>query len=810
MMFVYNSVSLDVKFASYKLAPAAAGYDFLQGPVLKTGNPEDVAIFGMKKITGFKNLGMSAFSYFAAGSAISDPDQKSYEGTRQWYNLMNGLLPRSNESFTDNNNVPTKFPMNGDPVAGTGDLDGNKLPAGDRRGEMITGPFSLALGDTQEVVIAVVCGMGADRLSSVSVMKYNDTYAQYAYDNFFELAKPPVSPKLSMTNMNKKILLNWGWDAASVKATEEPVDKGFAFEGYNLYQLPTASSTFADAKKLATFDVTNEVTTILDDKFDIASGQILKMPAQIGKNTGIERLFTVTKDAFTGKSLVNGNTYYFAVTAYNNNSDPNVPFHSMETAMLIKNAVPQTPNPGVRYPSQIGDTLKVTHKSGSGEGTAQTIVIDPTMTTGHKYDVIFDTTEGNTVWNLVDMANNKKLLSNQTDQEGTPSLVLDGFTVAVSGPPPGVKPDDANSTDDKSKWGWDIPSGTRRWTWAGGAGDYGLEGFGNLPAEGGGGALGDWQPAAFWGSGYIYPPLQLKPVLLKLAKVDKDGKFDPSDENVSYGYRYLRGASNPPAKPEFAPFIVKPNAGYAYQDYQKGVPLSAWDISDPNKPRRLQVGHFENNVEGGLVDGKYWPPVSTVSNTDAAGPKEWLFIYDLDYSETPNPTCTVEATTDMPIMYSLLGARRSATVGYSPGGTGQDQFAIYPTKPNALGDVFEFETQAPTYSTEKAKVDVEKINVYPNPYYGSNPRERTTVDRFVSFNHMPQKATIRIFDLAGTLVRTLEKDDETQFLRWDLLNHNNLPVASGIYIIHIEMKVLGKVKILKLALVREAEFLQVY
>lgn len=131
-------------------------------------------------------------------------------------------------------------------------------------------------------------------------------------------------------------------------------------------------------------------------------------------------------------------------------------------------------------------------------------------------------------------------------------------------------------------------------------------------------------------------------------------------------------------------------------------------------------------------------------------------------------------------------------------------------KPNTPQDVFSFKSAAPTYSEEVAKADVEKINVYPNPYYGMNPREQTAVDRFVSFNHLPNKVTFRIFDLAGNLVAKMEKDDETQFARWDLRNHNGLPVASGIYIIHIDMPDLGKVKVLKLALVREAEFIEVY
>jgi len=51
----------------------------------------------------------------------------------------------------------------------------------------------------------------------------------------------------------------------------------------------------------------------------------------------------------------------------------------------------------------------------------------------------------------------------------------------------------------------------------------------------------------------------------------------------------------------------------------------------------------------------------------------------------------------------------------------------------------------------------------------------------------------------GALVRTLSKEDESQFLSWDLLNESGRLVASGVYIVHIEMPELGVAKILKLA-----------
>ena len=48
-------------------------------------------------------------------------------------------------------------------------------------------------------------------------------------------------------------------------------------------------------------------------------------------------------------------------------------------------------------------------------------------------------------------------------------------------------------------------------------------------------------------------------------------------------------------------------------------------------------------------------------------------------------------------------------------------------------------------------------------------------------------------------MRTFSKEDESQFLIWDLLNKSGRLVASGVYIVHIEMPELAVSKILKLA-----------
>ena len=109
---------------------------------------------------------------------------------------------------------------------------------------------------------------------------------------------------------------------------------------------------------------------------------------------------------------------------------------------------------------------------------------------------------------------------------------------------------------------------------------------------------------------------------------------------------------------------------------------------------------------------------------------------------------------------------------------------------------------------EAAKADITQINVFPNPYYGVNTEELNKYQRFVIFNHLPRRATIRIFNLAGVQVRRIEKESDSQFERWDLANDSGLPVGSGLYLVHISMPELGgATKILKLAVVQEQQIL---
>jgi len=122
-------------------------------------------------------------------------------------------------------------------------------------------------------------------------------------------------------------------------------------------------------------------------------------------------------------------------------------------------------------------------------------------------------------------------------------------------------------------------------------------------------------------------------------------------------------------------------------------------------------------------------------------------------------------------------------------------------------DTYSFRTTASAYSSSLAQDQVGQINVFPNPYYGFSSEELNKYNRFVTFNHLPSQANIRIFNLAGVLVSSFEKNDNSQFAYWDLNNEYGLPVASGLYIVYIDMPELGTTKVLKVAIIQEDQVL---
>jgi hypothetical protein len=163
--YVYNGTESD---NVYGAQVPSVGFDFLHGPVIAGDT-----------------LGLTSFNKYTNGT---DPD--SFPKT---YNLMKGLQADGSQRVSPVTGQPTTFMFSGDPILGSGWLDTDNPQ--DVRMQLSSGPFTMAPGDTQTVLVAIVIGQSKNRLASISLMKLFDAQIQTAFDSNFLVAVPlPSNP----------------------------------------------------------------------------------------------------------------------------------------------------------------------------------------------------------------------------------------------------------------------------------------------------------------------------------------------------------------------------------------------------------------------------------------------------------------------------------------------------------------------------------------------------------------------------------------------------------------------------------------
>ncbi len=831
----YTSALTDPDYTAFGLPPAAVGYDFFQGPAVPS--PGDTAVFNLKKKPGYKNLPMTSYFFFASGSPISDPPLGQYTATEEFYNMLNGYIPTSDlinptpyiVGAGPNRGTPTKFPLSGDPSTQQGDVDGlgDNLQPGDRRIGMCSGPFNMAANDTQEVVVAVIGGIvaqaGGDNRNAVLQMKLNSDFAQFIYDNLFQaIPRAPQPPKVQATALEGQVTLEWGSDQANVAVTEAPdLLLGFNFEGYNIYQLPSATATVDQATKIATFDVNNGVTTIYATKFVGSIGDIVTVPIQKGTDVGVKRSFVVDQDYINGLPLYNGTVYYFAVTAYNYNNDPTVPEPSLESSVQpVTQVTVQGEIPGVSYEGEPGQVVDVEHPSGAGEGQVLVTVVDPAATTGHEYEIFFvEDTDSNSatfeklLWNVRDKATSEVKVANQiqreTLEETDTQPIFDGIQVKVTGPeltytsfqvvanangvldPPDIGCFAFNSNGFPFWMGSDRPGSTQQ------------------------------SDGSTWGICTGMTSAEDASFEYFISRTTQGGARWPEISPYDWEIRFTYEADN---------WGLVPAAfGFAANDLQQ-VPFELWNTGigtpdDPSDDWRL-FPYLIDSAEDGVFN------LAAIDHVVSGGDNDpetdwfyWVIPADRSPGEGGYNTLLAAIQADIPGYVYLDGAdgdaiRRMVLVNWNGGSVADATFPdnldsqmpeqgtvfrITSAKPNATSDVFTFTAPAVTQDAALAAADVEKVNVFPNPYYAFNPAEPDRFTRFVTFNHLPVNATIRIFNLAGVQVRKLDKSTPGQFLRWNLQNESGLPVASGMYIAYVDMPDQGKQKVLKIMVIQSQQ-----
>jgi len=746
----YNAYENDEEFDKYKIPPAVVGYSLLQGP--RVQSPGERAKWNLSDVDGYKNLHMTTFTFFSGSTRSADQDILDYNGTLEWWNLFRGFnhKPISPpqcliDPFT---NQCTNYQLNGDPELYHGWIDGSPDSAGDRRFAVISGPFSLAFGDTQEVVFALTAAIGSDNRNGISIVKKHSDAAHDAYYLNFDFPKPVPSPNVRVVELENKIILDWESDTTRLKEVESYYSRGYRFETYTIYQFPAYDTS--------------------------SSGGIVYQFF----NPNQPRLVYITQDKLRNRPLVNGQKYYFAITTSVYNPDEVVNKSRLESPKIIHEVIPHSPNPGTIYPYQIGDTLEAPKNVlGENDAVVNVTLFDPSKADGHEYEVLYHRNadpwidfEEKPKWSLIDLTTNDTLI----------------YRISVDQPPKRVPTK-----------GFSIESLLPR---------HGLKGVNQVMYK--------YQEVKDPVFETPNPTGDIMIVAPGTATLDTLKGVHHADSDVEL--RFLGDSS----------WTLLMNATAITSRWIR-VPYTAWERRVRGKDTlfRQMYTAIPNDSNDSL-----WRPSDLLHRTYNGKPLKVFqsITFIIDSVRIGNSYILGTYHDDLPYRSDMAQIRAALWINGHYYGTKVTISRAYIAdldddgEPAPLGTIIRFESikeirngdkkhfvLQPVITTdyEAAKKEIERVNVFPNPYYGMNRAELNKFQKFITFNHLPHFTTIRIFNLAGVHIKTITKDDDSQFATWDLNNENGLPVAGGLYLAHLEMKDaagrgLGE-KVLKLMIVPE-------
>jgi hypothetical protein len=736
--YCYNSTNNDQEYGS---APPAVGFDFFQGPRDSLG-----AI-----------LPMTSFNKYVNGT-----DPQSYIATR---NYQLGLNSDSSDVIDPFGKL-TRFNVAGDPVA-PGPADWLDNQGADKRMMLSSGPFRMLPGDTQTVVVGLVIGQGNDRLSSVSGLRFNDDFAQAAFDSSFNLPSPPAQPKVVVSQDHGKVTLSW--DAASRTSYVQP---GYKFEGYNVYQGSTVAGPW---KRLQTFDEIDNIRVIFDQFFDPVTGQLITAyPVAYGSDDGIQFSYSTTQDAVRGGGLHDGTQYYFAITSYSYNPTglPKV----LENAQAVVRVMPQRAAGGTNLNTAGISAVTYLQKDPSKPPATDVVsvnVVNPEKVTGHTYKVTFqpnnppifgmvgsDTATVKDSWSLTDSTTGAVLLSGQLNRRGDSDYrVVDGIQVIESG---------AYFPKLQSV----VFSGTPQGAVPLGAVNFGMGFFGG-GADAGANFLGSTidpaaQPDSFTSVEIRFGVQQNAYRYFRCAKAS-DGSAPPQGRAYTYG--------------GFWP------CNFQVWDTVHNRQLDAFFVE---RMLTADDGTFLPLASQPPSQDSTWDPGAHPSTTDGLGDREYLFVVTTPYSATPKAAWAQDgvANGNGPEMYAITAVEDSVS-----GLVAGEKLTFTWANPATPNDVYAFSTtKLAQNNAALAKVNLARIRAVPNPYYSHSAYELNQFNRIIRFVNLPEACTIRIFNLAGQLVRTLHKTDPTvSVLDWNILTDSQLPVGSGVYIYHVDAPGVGTI-----------------
>jgi len=568
-----------------------------------------------------------------------------------------------------------------------------------------SGPFALKAGQRERFSLALAYGEDLiDLESTVRVV-------QSIYNANYQFATPPPAPTVQAYAGDGFVTLMWDNRA---ETAVDPVTGERDFEGYRIYR--ATDPNFLDAqlirdargggpvgngRPIAQFDLINGIR-------GFSELAVQGVQYWLGEDNGIRHVWT-------DSTVVNGQLYYYAVTAYDRGVGPPFNFYPSENAISVsrtvrggtilpRNVVAVRPNPSVPgyIPGRVieGSLRQI---AGRGVGTVQLRVVHPDrIPEGHEFRLEFaapaDSIRAQS-YRLVDVTTGEVLFENGRDFEGAGTGPVGAGLLPVIQTAPWPEVDTVAS-------GFTTESQTR---------------------------------------------VRLRPVYQWTRSPNLRRPGYPEDLLIVFANEPLdtsRAAIGMPATP--AHFKIIAADGTRQFDFR---------FRDVNRDRTLSAdGEF---IEVLLPEREGGPLVVT-----------WRIFYDA--ARTP--------------------------VGATPPGAG-DVYRLRVQLPLTAEDVFTFTTQGAYVDAARARDQLREQEPYvvPNPYVAAAAfePERFAVsgrgERRLEFRNIPAGATIRIYTVRGELVQTLHHDgSSTGMVPWNLRTKDNLEIAPGLYLFHVEAPGVGE------------------
>ncbi|HTK80927.1 MAG TPA: hypothetical protein VL633_01410 [Bacteroidota bacterium] len=588
--------------------------------------------------------------------------------------------------------------------------------------------YTLRTGQTQEAGETERFSMGLIYGLNANDLFLRKRTVQQIYNANYRFAKPPDKPLVKAIAGDRKVTLYWD---SRAEQTYDAFYQKYNFEGYRIYRSTEPNflenQIITDAYGRPTFRQPLAQYDVVDGVKGLHPITVNGAAFYLGDDTGLQH-------SFVDSTVQNGQTYYYAVAAYDQGFTTTtvsgdflgIPPSETTTRIItdlngnVKTdvntavVVPRAPSAGYVAP-QFKDFVA----SGPGTGSVTATVLDPDSVKDNRtfrlefqdstafhdnpkpYYRFIDEQSGDTLIHLTRLT---------TDQEQTG--VFNGFAVNIK--------NDPNVVVDQSQTGW-----------VNGSSNY-------------------------------------------IVQVGFDSRYAPA---------YQARRVNYPADFEIT-FTGKGQGDLSFPSSSFSLPQPS-DIVVNNLTEHID--HFQFILQDNNNDSAF-----NVGSSAVIGDAIFLVAGDSAGKPATNFAAARKSWSVTFIKDTLIPESQQRPP--QPG----DVYRIVTKKPFRTGEYVQFTTTSPKVDQAKAALDIRNIAVVPNPYVGAaswEPQSATVGrgDRRIYFIHLPGKCTIRIFTMSGHLVQTLEHDssiDDGQE-SWDLVSRDGMNIAFGVYVYQVDAPNMG-------------------